>query len=80
MTLRELAMLKFMDNVTDKPDWDLKVSIGFSRQFEGLSPGCRSTTMKLPKSGKKRRAPRKIWISVQPASTGASTSYATRQL
>jgi len=53
MTLRELAMLKFMDNITDKPDWHLKVSTGFPTYFQGLlvTPGSRSTTTKLPQSG-----------------------------
>ena len=35
VTLRELAMVKFMDNVTDKPDWHLKVGTGFPRHFRG---------------------------------------------
>lgn len=25
--LRELTMIRMMDNITDKPDWDKKVSI-----------------------------------------------------
>ena len=80
MTVRELAMLNFMDNVTDKADWHLKVITSFSKYFPVLKLGSRSTTIRLPKSGKKRRAPRKIWISVQLASIGALTSYATRRL
>jgi len=81
VTLRELSMLKFMDNVTDKSDWHLKVFAGFPRYLCLVAETrIRSTMIRLPKNGKKRRAPRKIWISVQPASIGASTSCATRRL
>jgi len=34
MTVRELAMLNFMDNVTDKADWHLKVIASFLNIFE----------------------------------------------
>ena len=79
VTLREFAMLRFMNSITDKPEWHIKVLYLKSNiicLFNSLH--IRSISKILQKSGRMRPLHLKVAILRRRWRTGVSTSYAIK--